>query len=141
MGRQPAELMRAIGVVSKEPAQRWLALCRGARVIESLDHGRKSVCPRDSTVQMNRVPPGVLLDRLRVLVDGVGCQVLQFQTTGVQHRDPSAATTVGGVGTFGVACIHTSLLAEQRDQAPVEEGDAHTFTAVNEQQLSKFTIL
>ena len=86
MGRQSAELRRTVGVVAKEPAHRWRALHRGLRVIEPLDHRRERVCSRDSTVQVDRVAPGVLPDRLRVLVDRVGSQVLQLQTAGVQQR-------------------------------------------------------
>jgi hypothetical protein len=47
-------------------------------------------------------------------MDRVGSQVLEFQTTGVQHGDPSAATTVRRVGTFGITWIYASFLAEQR---------------------------
>ena len=41
----------------------------------------------------------------------------------------------------GVAWIHTSFLAEQRDQAPIEEREAHALTAVDEEQLGEFTVL
>ena len=37
--------------------------------------------------------------------------------------------------------VLASYMAQQWDQAPVEEGEAHTLTAVDEQQLSKFPIL
>src|SRR5207302_6715042 len=78
----------------------------------SLDHGRKGVCLSDPTVQVDGIPTSVFLDRLGVLMDRVGSQVLQFRATGVQHRDPSAATTVGCVGAFRIAWIHASFLAQ-----------------------------
>src|SRR6266581_2096127 len=141
VGWQPTELRSAISVVAQEPAHGWCALRGRLRVVESLDHGRKGVCLSDPTVQVDGIPTSVFLDRLGVLMDRVGSQVLQFQATGVQHRDPSAATTVGCVGAFRIAWIHASFLAQQWDQAPVEEGEAHTLTAVDEQQSSKLTIL
>src|SRR6266567_5145561 len=115
MRRQSTELRRAIGIVAQKPAHRWCALCRCLRVVESLDQGRKRVCLRDPTVQVDWVSPGVLLDRFGVLVDRVCSQVLQLQTSGVQHRYSSATTTVGSVGTLRIARIHAGLLAEQRD--------------------------
>ena len=107
----------------------------------ALDDGRKRVRAGNSAVQVDRIPSSVFLDGLGVLVNGVCRQVLEFQSTSVQHRDSSTATAVRRVCAFGVAWIHTRFVAEERDQAPVQEGDAHAFTAVNKQQLSKFTIL
>src|SRR6266849_3701653 len=100
VGWQPTELRCPISIVAQEPAHRWCALRRRPRVVESLDYGRKRVRLRDATVQVDGIPTSVFLDRLGVLMDRVGSQVLQFQATGVQHRDPSAATTVGWVGAF-----------------------------------------
>src|SRR5207302_4644207 len=141
VGWQPTELRSAISVVAQEPAHGWCALRGRLRVVESLDQGRKGVCLRDSAMQMNGIPSSIFLDRPGVLMDRVGSQVLQFQATGVQHRDPSAATTVGCVGALRIARIHASLPAEQRYQASVQEGEAHAFAAVDEEQLSEFSIL
>ena len=141
VGWQPTELRSAISVVAQEPAHGWCALRGRLRVVESLDHGRKGVCLSDPTVQVDGIPTSVFLDRLGVLMDRVGSQVLQFRATGVQHRDPSAATTVGCVGALRIARIHASLPAEQRYQASVQEGEAHAFAAVDKQQLSKLAIL
>src|SRR6266581_4964069 len=141
MRRQSTELRRAIGIVAQEPAHRWCALCRCRRVVESLNHDRKSVCVRDSTVQVDWVSPGVLLDRFGVLVDRVGSQVLQLQTAGVQHRDSSATTTMGSVGTFRIARGYSGFVTKQWDQAPVEERQAHALAAMHEEQLSEFTVL
>ena len=138
---QSTELRGAIGIVTQEPAHRWRALCRCLRVVEPLDHGRQGVCSRHSTMQVDRVSSGVLLDRLAVLVDGVGCQVPQFQTAGVQHRDPRAATTVGSVGTLRISWGYSSFVTQQWDQTSVEKRQAHSLAAVDEQQLRELTVL
>src|SRR5438128_23595 len=141
MRRQSTELRRAIGIVAQKPAHRWCALRRCLRVVESLDHGRKRFCLRDPTVQVDWVSPGVLLDRFGVLVDRVGSQVLQLQTAGVQHRDSSATTTMGSVGTFRIARGYSGFVTQKWDQAPVEERQAHALAAVDEEQMRELTDL
>jgi hypothetical protein len=74
-------------------------------------------------------------------VSGYDADLLAYFYPDIWPIFSSALTTVGCVGAFRIAWIHASFLAQQWDQTPVEEGEAHTLAAVDEQQLRKFTIL
>ncbi len=103
------------------------------RVVEPLDHGREGVGPRHLAVQVDGIAAGILLNRARILVDGVGGQVLQLEPAGVQQRDAGAAAAVGGVRPFGVERVDARPCAAQRDQAAVEERGSHAFAALGEE--------